>query len=382
MLAGKPKKNKEGCVFTAEHRARKALPIGKVLLECGREQSYQQSMKKIALFLVLVLAAFLLNASGCKSNASHELKIGFILDNMNEERYAKDKKFFEEKAAALGASVVFASANSDVATQISKVENMLAAGVKAIVIQPVDSKASSVMVEAAHKEKIPVIAYDRIILNAPIDLYVTQNSFQVGVLQAEAAVKATGEKGNYIILSGAEGHSVAEAITAGVLSVLNKHPKITVVAKQYHAGWSTELALRTVENTMTRLNNRVDAILANNSGMAHGAVQAVAEQKLTGKIFIAGADADLSSIKDILAKKQQFEVLKDIKPLAEAAATAAVALAKGQPVSSDATLENQSGAPIKVVNTPVYPITFESIEEKIVNSGFHPREAVFGKANL
>lgn len=336
-----------------------------------------KNLFRIVLSLMFVLPI----VGGCKKKDT-DLKIGFILDNMNEERYAKDRKFFEAKANELGAKVIFASANSDAATQMNKVENMLSVGVKAIVMQPVDSNASASMVIAAHKEKVPVIAYDRIIFKAPVDLYVTQDSFKVGVFQAEAAVKRTNGKGNYIILSGQEGHSVAEAITAGVRSVLAKYPDIKVVTHQYHPGWSAELALQTVENSLTRNNNKIDAILANNSGMAHGAVQAVVEQKLTGKVFIAGADADLSAIKDIVNGKQQFEVLKDIRPLAEAAAEAAVALAKGQPVIADATVDNQSGAPIKVINTPVFPITTDNLEEKIFKSGFHDRSSVFGDKKL
>jgi D-xylose transport system substrate-binding protein len=125
---------------------------------------------KFGILAALVLITLIL--TGCKKK-DNELKIGFILDNMNEERYAKDKKFFEDRAAALGAKVIFASANSDSAIQMNKVENMISLGVKAIVIQPVDSNASASMVEAAHKEKIPVIAYDRIINKAPVDLYVT-----------------------------------------------------------------------------------------------------------------------------------------------------------------------------------------------------------------
>ncbi len=341
-----------------------------------------RSFLSVIVFISCLIGFGCKNSSTPTANTGSEIKIGFILDNMNEERYAKDKRFFEEKAKALGAEVVFASANSDVATQMNKVENMLSMGVKALVIQPVDSNASAAMLNMAKKENIPVIAYDRIMFGAPLDLYVTQNSFQVGVLQAEAAVKATNGKGNYVILSGAEGHSVAEAITSGVLSVLAKYPDIKVVGKQYHPGWSTELALKTVENTLTRQNNKVDAILANNSGMAHGAVQAVAEQKLTGKVFIAGADADLASIKDIVVGKQEFEVLKDIQPLAEKAAEAAVALAKGTEVVFDETVDNQSGTPVKVINTPVYPITKDNIEERIIQSGFHERDAVFGEKKL
>lgn len=337
-----------------------------------------QSFKSVFSIVCLTLVVSLI---GCKSSNS-QLKVGFVLDNLNEERYAKDKKYFEEKAKSLGAQVIFASANSDVATQMSKVENLLSLGVRALVIQPVDSNASASMAEAARKEGVPVIAYDRIINGAPIDLYVTQDSFQVGVLQAEAAVKATNQKGNFIILSGAEGHSVAEAITSGVLSVLKKYPNIKVVAQQYHAGWSAELALKTVENVLTREHNKIDAILANNSGMAHGAVQAVSEQKLDGKIFVAGADADLAAIKDIVKGKQSFEVLKDIRPLAEAAAAAAVQLAEKKPIVADGTVDNKSGAPVKVINTPVYPIRLEDIEGRIIQSGFHDRSAIFGEKTL
>lgn len=320
-------------------------------------------------------------SSSTTSNTTASVKIGFILDNMNEERYAKDRAYFEAKAQSLGAEVIFSSANSDVSTQMNKVENMISSGVKAIVIQPVDSNASASMVKAAKAENIAVIAYDRIINKAPIDLYVTQDSFKVGVLQAEAAVKAAGAKGNFVILSGAEGHSVAEAITSGVKSVLIKYPEIKIVAHQYHPGWSSELALKTVENTLTKTNNNIAAILANNSGMARGAVQAVAEQKLSGKVFIAGADADLSSIRDITRDRQQFEVLKDIKPLAEAAATAAVQLAKGENVASDATLDNGSGSSVKVINTPVYPVMKESVDEIIIKSGFHSKKDVYGSTN-
>ncbi len=330
----------------------------------------------------LLVVGLSLIMGGCQNKVQNELKIGFILDTMNEERYQKDKQYFEEKATSLGAKVIFAAANGDVSTQMNKVENMLSLGVKALVIQPVDSNASSSMVEAARKENVPVIAYDRIIYNAPLALYVTQDSFKVGVLQAEAAVKATGAKGNYVILSGAEGHSVAEAITSGVKSVLAKYPEIKIVAHQYHAGWDASIALKTAENALTKNKNDIAAILANNSGMAHGAVQAVAEQKLAGKVFIAGADADLAAVKDIVEGKQQFEVLKDIRPLAEAAATAAVALAKGEPVASENTVDNQSGTPVKVVNTPVYPITMENLEERIFSSGFHDRAAVFGKKEM
>ena len=135
--------------------------------------------------------------------------------------------------------------------------------------------------------------------------------------------------------------------------------------------------MATVENSLTQYKNSIAAILANNSGMARGAVQALAEQGLAGKVFVAGADADLASIKDNVAGRQQFEVLKDIQPLAATAAQVAAKLAGGQKPAATQTVEN-GGAKIPTIATPVYAITKENLEEKIFKSGFHARDAVYG----
>lgn len=307
-----------------------------------------------------------------------KLRIGFILSTLQEERYAKDKKYFEDKAKSLGAEVVFAAASNNEQEQLSKVENVLSQGVKVLVVQPVNSRAASSFVAMAHKDGVKVVAYDRVINDAPLDLYVTQDSYTVGVLQAEAAAKFTGGKGNYVILRGESGHSVANEITRGVEETLKKFPGIKIVVNQAHAGWSPDAAMKTVENALTFHKNKIDAILANNSGMANGAVQALAEQKLQGKVFVAGADADLTAIKNLVADRQQFEVLKAIQPLAEAAAEAAVKLAKGEPVASEGTVDVGGGTKVPVINTPVYAVEKKDIEERILKSGFHKREDVYG----
>ncbi len=307
-----------------------------------------------------------------------DLKIGFVLSTMQEERYAKDRQFFEEQAKKLGATVIFAACDNSERSQASKVENMLAKGIKALVIQPVNSNAAAPFVEAAHKAGVPVIAYDRIINNADLDYYVTQDSFAVGKMQAEAAVKATGGKGNYVILSGQAGHSVAAEITRGNLEVLKNYKDIKIVSQQSHNAWSASEAMATVENVLTKQKNDVAAILANNSGMANGAVQALDQQKLAGKVFVAGADADLPSIRNIIAGKQQFEVLKAWKPLAEAAANLAVELAKGNKPKAPSTFKNGT-KDVPTINTPVFAVDRANIDEQIIAYGIHTKEAVYGR---
>jgi D-xylose transport system substrate-binding protein len=340
-------------------------------------------IKKVAVLLMGFLA-LLLNLGCLKSKlevgstSQKKIKLGFILATMNEERYSRDKSYFTDFASAQAAEVEFASCDGKVDLQTAKVETMLSKKVDAIVIQPVNGEAASSVVALAKKDNVPVVAYDRLIKNADIDAYVTQNSFQVGVLQAEAAVEATHGKGNYVVLMGEAGHSVADEITKGVLSVLDKHPEIKVVVKQSHPNWSSALALATVENALTRYKNDIQAVLANNDGMALGAVQALDEQKLTGKVFVAGADADLTAIKNILKNKQSMTVLKGIKPLAEEAVKVALALAKKEPLKFDEK-KNNGMKEVPVINTPVVKINKDNIQSQIVDTGFQTKEAVFNE---
>ena len=135
--------------------------------------------------------------------------------------------------------------------------------------------------------------------------------------------------------------------------------------------------MATVENALSQYHNDIQAVIANNSGMAHGAIQALLEQKLTGKVFVAGADSDLTSIKDIVAGKQQFEVFISITDMAERAARAAHALATGQTPPSDMLVDNGYGK-IKTTNTPVFAVNRKNLDKQIIATGFHTHKAVYG----
>src|SRR3954451_21266745 len=167
-----------------------------------------------ASFILALCATLMSSAAYAKP-----VKIGFILSTMQEERYQRDKKVFEETAKKLGAEVVFASCNNSEQTQAAEVDNLLSQGIQALVIQPVNGDTASAFVKQAKSDGVAIVDYDRLIKGAPIDAYITEDSKTVGRLQAEAAVKATGGKGNFVILMGQAGHSVAAARTAGVMEV-------------------------------------------------------------------------------------------------------------------------------------------------------------------
>lgn len=325
----------------------------------------------------LPLAGLLLASVGCKAGASGDGKVAFLLSTLQEERYQKDKQYFEHRAKELGLDVIALAADNDNAKQLAQIEDVLTRGAKVIVVQPTDSAAAAAYVRLAHQNGAKIVAYDRAIFSKDLDFYVSHDSYRVGVLQAEAAIKAIGGKGNVVILSGQSGHSVATEITRGYHDILKPYVDrgdVTIVAEQNHSAWAPEQALRTVEDVIAKTNGDIHAILANNSGMARGAVQAVTTGGVEN-VFIAGADADAANVNFVCEGKQSVEVLKDIKPLAETAAEVAAALAKGEPVKAHTTIE-LGGGPVPVAAVRVVLVTPATVKQTVVDNGFLTADAL------
>lgn len=321
-----------------------------------------------ALSVVVLVALF--GAPACKAPGEAP-QVAFLLSTLQEERYQKDLRYFEARSKQLGITVTTLAADNDNAKQIAQVEDALTRGAKVLVIQPTDSQAASTYVKLAHERGAKVIAYDRAIVSPDLDYYVSHDSYRVGVLQAEAALAATGGKGKFVILSGQAGHSVASEITRGYDETLAPYiarGDIEIIARQNHSAWSPEQALRTVEDALARAGGKVDAILANNSGMARGAVQAIDTAGLGG-VFVAGADADAANVNFVCQGKQSIEVLKDIEPLAETAAEVAAKLVHGEALGSGATV-SLGGAQVPVAAVRVEVVRKDDVKKLLVDTGF------------
>ncbi len=309
------------------------------------------------------------SASGGSPPSTGGHKVAFLLSTLQEERYKKDQKYFEDTARSKGLDVFTLSADNDNARQLSQVEDALARHAQVLVIQPTDSAAAGGYVAKAHAHGAKVVAYDRSVPGA--DFYVAHDSYTVGVLQAKEAVEATGGHGNYVLLDGQSGHSVANEIARGYRETLQPYvdrKDIAIVVEKNNDAWSPEQALKTVEDAISKTKGNISAILANNSGMARGAVQAVQAAGLGNRhIFIAGADADASNVNYVCEGKQSVEVLKEIEPLAREAATVAAAIVEGKTVEAGATL---SGVP--VIAIPVVLIRpNNNVKAMLIDTGFH-----------
>ena len=317
------------------------------------------------------------------------VKIGFLLKTMQEERYQRDKAAFIAKAESMGAEVVFDSANNDEQIQLGKFENMLAKGVKVIVLQPVNTGTAGNMVRMANEEGVRVVGYDSILVDGPLDMMVMQDSWAVGRLQGEAMVawlkaKKGEVKGRVALIKGQPGDSNAIAMSSGALEIIQKNPGLELVADQFHEGWSSEKAMATTENALTKQNNNIDAFICNNSGMARGVIAALDAQGLTGKVFVAGSDADLVNIQHVANGKQSIEIFKKIKPLAEKAAEVAVLLARNPDkdpasiVTPDKVLNN-GFADVPTIVTPIILVNKGNIDDTIIKAKFYTKAQVYGQ---
>ena len=178
--------------------------------------------------------------------------------------------------------------------QNAQAENLLTQGVDVLLVAP--QRRPAVIVESAHKMGVPVIAYDRLIRDADVDLYVSFDAVRVGEMQADYLVKRK-PKGNYVLIGGAPTDNNALLFREGQMNVLKPlvdRGDIKIVSDQWAKDWQALEALKIMENALTRSNNQVDAVVVSNDGTAGGAIQALAEQKLTGKVLVSGQDADLA----------------------------------------------------------------------------------------
>lgn len=351
-------------------------------------------MRKVAMLIlsVIMLGTLFTGCGEAEKKDDGKIKVGFLLKTMQEERYQKDKKYFTEKAKSMGADeVIFDSANNDERTQMEKFENMLAKGADVIVLQPVNTGAAGNMVKMANDEGVKVIGYDSMIVNGPLDMHIMQDSWAVGRLQGKAMVEWLKAKkgkveGKVALIKGQPGDSNATAMSEGVYETLKEYKGLELVVEQSHEGWSPDKAMATAENGLSKYNNKIDAFICNNSGMARGVISALDSQGLAdiNKVFVAGSDADVVNIRYVAEGKQAVEVFKAIKPLAEKAAEAAVMLAKNRDkavkdIFPSAKMINNNFTDVPTFVTPIYLVTKDNIKDTVVKAGFLTEEQIYNK---
>jgi D-xylose transport system substrate-binding protein len=309
--------------------------------------------------------------------------IGLSMDTLKEERWIADRDLFTEQARSLGAEVQVLSANSDDTRQLRDVESLITSGVDALVIIPHNGEAMARAVEMAHAEGIPVLSYDRLITNAETDLYITFDNVKVGELQARFLAEKipAGGRMRLVRIYGAKTDNNARLFKQGqdnVLQPLIQEGRVEVVFEDWAEDWKPENAKKITNAAITKAGQNIDAILASNDGTAGGAIQALIEEGLSGKVLVTGQDADLAACQRIVAGSQTMTVYKPLTRLAKSAAELAVKLARRQPLIARAETDN-GRIQVPSVLLDIVAVTRDNMRETVIADGFRKEAEVYGK---
>jgi D-xylose transport system substrate-binding protein len=302
--------------------------------------------------------------------------IGLSLDTLKEERWQRDRDTFIEAAEKLGARVIVQSANSDDTRQVRDIESLISRNVDVLVIVPHNAAAMGRAVKSANGAKIPVIAYDRLILNANIDYYLTFDNVKVGEAQANFVVARLPKDrtARIVRIYGAPTDNNAKLFKQGqdnVLMPLIKAGKIEVVHEDWALDWKPENAKKIMNAALTRAGRRIDAVVVSNDGTAGGAIQSLQEDGLAGKVIVTGQDAELAACQRILRGTQSMTVYKPLKRLATLAAEVAVAVAKGRKPATTALADNGTKQ-VPAIFEKIVSVDQDNLMSTVVADGFHP----------
>ncbi len=347
-------------------------------------------MKKF--FAVLVAAALVLPCFA----APKKTKVGVSMPTKDLQRWNQDGSNMKAQLEKAGYTVDLQYANNDIATQVSQIENMITGKCDVLVIASIDGSALKNVLDNAKKKKVPVIAYDRLIMNSnAVSYYATFDNYKVGVLQGEYLVDKLNLKGrtkddpayiefftgspddnNINFFFGGAMDTLKPYLDSGVLVCLSKQ---TSKAQCATLNWSTEEGQKRMENLITSNNygprgQRLDAVYSSNDSVAMGITNALVAAGYTKANFplVTGQDCDIGSVKNMLKGTQAMSVFKDTRTLAEKVVGMVDALLNDtKPEINDTkTYNNGTGVIPSYLCDPVYA-DVSNYKELLVDSGYY-----------
>jgi D-xylose transport system substrate-binding protein len=336
-------------------------------------------------------ASSLITVHGCGKKSSGGLTVGFLLETYDIDRWKRDQNYFVDKAKSLGMDVMHAVADGDQDRQNKQADSFLTQGAQALVVVPKNLNTAGRIVTSAHEKGVPVLAYDRLIRECDLDMYITFDNEKVGYLQASGILR-TVPTGNYILLGGAASDNNALLLRDGQLRAIQEHfartgKRVTILADPFLEAWSREEARRRTSSLITRFRaegRKIDAIIASNDATAGGVIAALQAEKLEGTIAVSGQDAELQACQRIVEGTQAVTVYKPVKKLAEVSAVVAKLLAqKKKPVDIIRQLgyevhylDNGEKQVPSIFLEPVF-VTKGNMMETVVADGWHEKAKVY-----
>ena len=328
------------------------------------------------IMLLLTACGSTEDSSDVKTEEEDKIQIGMSFDSFVVERWERDRDVFVSVAKELGAEVNVQNANGDIEEQKKQLDYFIKKGMDVIVVVCIDSNELKSYVDKAHDAGIKVIAYDRLINNAGVDLYITFDNEMVGTMMAQALVDEGVAGGSVLMLEGSSTDSNVFMVENGFKQVMEEND-VTILDSMYAEGWRAELAASYIYEHKD-IVQQADAIMCGNDDLASKVVRALVESRMAGDILVVGQDADLEACQRIVEGTQVMTVYKPVEKLAQRAAECAVLLAKGEKIEGEdvSTIDDGSYLITYVGLEPV-SVNAENMNEVIIGSGFHLKEDVY-----
>ncbi|MCR5399301.1 MAG: substrate-binding domain-containing protein [Lachnospiraceae bacterium] len=333
----------------------------------------------ISLMMILMLTAL----TGCSQNPSDDevkeeeeedtLDIGLSIDSLVIERWQRERDLFVSKATELGAEVNVQNANGEVEEQIKQIQYFIDKKVDVIVIISIDDEALNDVIAKAKKAGIRVIAYDRLIRNANVDVYMSVDNERVGELMATYIKKAIGNSGTIIQIKGSPTDYNVQMVQNGFERIIST-TDIHIVYSEYSDNWMAENGYRVTSNYLA--SGRVpDAIMCGNDNIASQSIRALNENRLGGQVCVVGQDADLEACQRIVEGTQYMTVFKPVEMLAKSAAEMAVAMAKGEDLGIKDTI-NDGTYDVPYEKLDPIAVTAENMDE-VITGKYHQESEIY-----
>lgn len=346
--------------------------------------------------LALTLSACGQDSKGGSEESTGSAKggtIGIAMPTKSSERWIADGNNVVKNLKAKGYKTKLVYGEDDPDQQVSQIENLITQGVKGLIVAAIDNKSLNNVLQQAKDAKIPVIAYDRLILGTPnVDYYASFDNTKVGELQASYIVDKLGLKSgkgpfNIELFAGSNDDNNTKYFFNGAMSVLQPYidsKKLVVKSKQTKITqvttlrWDGATAQKRMEDILTSTygSGKVDAVLSPYDGISIGILAALKSDGYGSASkplpVITGQDAELASVKSIIAGQQTQTVYKDTRKLAEVAANMVDSVLNGKKPEVNDTKTYDNGS--KVV--PAYLLQPVSVDKsnytkELVDTGYY-----------
>lgn len=332
-------------------------------------------------YMFIIISIVLISSCSVKKPKENEvIRIGFSVasETFLLERWDRDIKIFMNAARELGAEVIFAKSPSNAIDQIPQIQYLLKQNIDVLVVIPQDKVLLGGVIQKTLDRGIPVLSYDRPIMDVPITGYVSFDNTEVGRLLSRSLVSHV-PKGNYIIVNGSIHDNNSSQVNEGVHEILDPYIErgdINLVEEIWLEHWSYDEAILEIGKILERTED-IQAISAANDLIAQAAVRLLSERQLAGQVAVVGQDADLVSCQNIVEGTQLMTVYKPIQLLAVRAAKLAVSMASKSLAEPERYIDNHSGEEIPFYVEEPIPVFREQLDDTVISDGFHSREDVY-----